>query len=211
MNELELQLQEVCQKIYKVVYINLDHRTDRKESIVNELQKVFSNDKIIRFDAVKDTTHGGIGCTKSHIDVVKMAMEQNWENVLIVEDDMVWKNNTEEGFVTLHKLLEQSYDVIVLGGQKLRFDKKDKTRLINSLTTTAYVVSRHYYEILLNNFEEGLNKFVETKNYHLCAIDQHWNILQRQHNWKGIVPSLCLQTPSYSDIMNKSVHYTNFS
>lgn len=188
--------------IEKVVYINLDHRTDRNESVVNELRKVFPKSKIIRFSAIKDETHGGIGCTKSHIAVLKMAIENNWKNVLIVEDDMVWKDKS--GFAKVENYMKEPYDVILLGGTDMVFDGN---RLIEALTTTAYLVSNHYYETLLSNFEEGLDKFLETRIYNKCAIDQYWIRLQRTDNWRGIMPCLCIQTPSYSDIESKNVNY----
>ena len=43
-----------------------------------------------------------------------MAIQNNWENVLIVEDDMVWKN-FNKGYNTLQNLVNKPYDVILLG------------------------------------------------------------------------------------------------
>jgi glycosyl transferase family 25 len=189
--------------IEKVVYINLDHRTDRMESVVNELRKVFPKNKIIRFSAIKDDTHGGIGATKSHIAVLKMAIENKWKNVLILEDDMIWNNTS--GFVKVENYMKEPYDVMVLGGHSMRFDKSN--RLIHALSMTAYVVSNHYYNTLLANFEEGLDKFIETKTYNKYAIDQYWNLLMVKDNWKGIVPGLCTQKPGYSDIDKKNVNW----
>lgn len=189
--------------IEKVVYINLDHRTDRMESVVNELRKVFPKNKIIRFSAIKDDTHGGIGCTKSHIAVLKMAIENNWKNVLIVEDDMIWKDKA--GFGKVENYMKEPYDVIVLGGHRMRFDKGGK--LINALSTTAYLVSKHYYYKIISNFEEGLDNFLKTYKYSQFAIDQYWKILQKSDNWKGITPSLCIQKESYSDIEKKKVNH----
>lgn len=59
--------------------------------LIEKELKVFPMHKVIRFDAIKDV-EGYIGCTKSHIAVLKMAIEHKWPNVLIVEDDMQWKN-----------------------------------------------------------------------------------------------------------------------
>jgi len=189
-------------EVEKVVYINLDHRTDRMESIENELRKVFTKDKIIRFSAIKDEVHGGIGCSKSHIAVLKMAIENDWKNVLIVEDDMVWKDKS--GFCKVNKFLSSPYDVILLGGTDMKFNKE---RLIYAITATAYIVSNHYFKTLLQNYEESLENFVKTKLYNTYAIDQYWHKLQKQDNWRGVVPSLCVQTPSYSDIEKKNVNY----
>ena len=132
-----------------------------------------------------------------------MAIENNWKNVLIVEDDMLWNNRS--GFVKVENYIREPYDVIVLGGHHMRFDKSN--RLTHALSMTAYVVSNHYYNTLLANFEEGLAKFIETKTYRQYAIDQYWNLLMVKDNWKGIVPGLCTQKPSYSDIDKKNVNW----
>jgi hypothetical protein len=41
----------------KIVYINLEHRTDRRAQIEEVLKDV--SDKVIRFNAIKET-HGGV-------------------------------------------------------------------------------------------------------------------------------------------------------
>ena len=53
--------------IQHAFYINLEHRTDRKEQIENELSIMGINAK--RFNAVC-TTNGAIGCTMSHLKLL---------------------------------------------------------------------------------------------------------------------------------------------
>ena len=76
--------------ISKVVFINLDARTDRKSQAEDELQ-LFLPDKVIRFSAIQDKP-GSVGCSKSHIQILQMAIQENWPNVLIVEDDLQFIN-----------------------------------------------------------------------------------------------------------------------
>jgi len=72
-----------------VVYINLDRRVDRRVQIEAEIAKVaFPNAEIRRFAAIEEKL---AGCVKSHMEVMKMAVEKNWENVLVLEDDFVWE------------------------------------------------------------------------------------------------------------------------
>ncbi|WP_341266116.1 glycosyltransferase family 25 protein [Morganella morganii] len=81
----------------KVVYINLAERTDRQESIEFQMKKAgIPQNKIIRFDAIKNE-NGTLGCTLSHIGVMAMAAEENWENVLVLEDDMIFNDDDESG------------------------------------------------------------------------------------------------------------------
>jgi glycosyl transferase family 25 len=192
--------------IDKVVYINLEERKDRKDSVVNEL-KYFPENKVIRFNAIKNSP-GYLGCSQSHIAVLEMAIINNWNNVLIVEDDMVWKN-FDKGYETLTKLVKNPYDVIVLGAPNPDYERST-LKLKDGQTTTAYLVNRHYFKTLLENFKEGLDNLNKTHKYDLYAIDQYWKKLQREHNWYVIEPALSIQKESYSDIAKVVVNYEKY-
>lgn len=179
-----------------VVYINLDHRTDRRVQIEAELTQKFPVEKIQRFPAIRHD-HGGIGCTKSHIAVLEMAIEKGWKNYLVVEDDAVF-SNFGNGYPLLEKLVENQYDVITLGTVYAKHTSDYK--LLSGQTTTAYIVQNHYYKKLLENFREGLNGFLLTGNYPMYSIDQYWKRIQPRDNWYCVIPSLMIQRPGYSDI-----------
>ena len=100
--------------IKKIVYINLKKREERKEQIENELKmlKIPSN-KIERFDAIVNT-NGALGCSLSHISVLKRAKENKWSNVLILEDDFCSNVNANEWESRLKDVFSEvtEYDVI---------------------------------------------------------------------------------------------------
>ena len=179
-----------------VVYINLDHRTDRRIEIEKELSRYFSIEKIQRFSAIRHD-HGGIGCTKSHIAVLEMAKEKGWKNYLVVEDDAIF-SNFGKGYPLLEKLVEKTFDVITLGTVFAKHTAEYK--LVSGQTTTAYIVQNHYYDTLLQNFREGLNGFLLTGNYPVYSIDQYWKRIQPRDNWFCVIPSLMIQREGYSDI-----------
>lgn len=190
--------------IEKVIYINLSYRTDRKQEIENELLKVFPIEKILRFEAIKHEK-GGIGCSMSHAGALEVAIQNNWKNVLIVEDDLQW-TNFQSGTTLLNKLISNPYDVILLSGHFVRYDKK--TYKLNGCTgRTSYVVSNHYYQTLLDNYKDGLSSLL--KQYiPIYRGDVYWQILHKKDNWFIIMPQLCVQRPSYSDIEKRQVNYT---
>ena len=190
--------------IDKVVYINLEHRTDRKYAIEKELALI-PKEKIVRFPGIYNAQHGGIGCTKSHIEVLKMAIRNNWKNYIVIEDDATWNNCN--GSVQLKNLLQNSYDVILLGHINARYNA-ETFKLDYATTTTSYLVSNHYYKKLLNNFQEGLNHFIQTNIYKNFAIDQYWLSLMKEDNWYCVAPSMFIQRPDFSDIIKKEVNYT---
>lgn len=181
--------------IDKIVYINLDRRTDRRE----HMEKMTScfGEKVLRFPAISEH-YGWIGCSKSHIEVLKLAIENNWKNVLILEDDSEW-NKIEEGYSKLQDFVSKPYDVIMLGGTFLEYNESYKLK--KGSTTSAYLVNNHYFKTLLNNYEEGLKLFVnDVWNTKMYSLDRWWNELQEKDNWYIISPCLIYQTPSYSDI-----------
>jgi glycosyl transferase family 25 len=187
----------------KVVYINLDHRTDRNEHM-KQIIPIFG-DKVSRFSAIKNDK-GAIGCTMSHISVLKNAIENNYENILVLEDDMEW-NNFEDGYQTLKKLASKPYDVIMLGGSFVSYNS-ETYKLNSAKTTTGYLVNKHYMQTLLSNFEEGLSYL--SKDYSMLfdhALDAHWNRLQQKDNWFIVQPPLIYQAPSYSDICQTYADY----
>lgn len=206
--------------IDKIVYINLDHREDRRQI----MQKLFDEgqippEKIHRFSAIKHK-FGIVGCSMSHISVLKLAKEQKWKNVLIMEDDLTWKD-FEENYKQLETLPE--FDVCMIGGQYL---EKSNLKVTGAFYTNAYIVSSHYYDTLLDNFETGLslkldkkmfsfgslekkNKLYENmvnEDYWNC-LDVYWIKLQLRDNWIGI--SMIEQVPTYSDLYNKDVDHAN--
>jgi glycosyl transferase family 25 len=189
--------------IEKVVYINLERRKDRLEQIQQELS-IFPPEKVQRFNAISHEK-GAIGCSMSHIAVLEMAISQNWKNVLIVEDDMQWSNFSE---VILRSLLSQPYDVIGLGGTFVRYNKHTYKASFFS-TTTAYVISNHYYSVLLQNFKEGCQKLIESYEPPKYALDRYWQQIQSRDDWYIIMPPICIQRPSYSDIENTNVNYNS--
>jgi glycosyl transferase, family 25 len=187
--------------IEKVVYINLERRKDRLEQIKQELS-IFPPEKVHRFNAISHEK-GLIGCVKSHIAVLEMAISQNWKNVLIVEDDMQWSNFSEG---ILRNLISQPYDVIGLGGTLVNYNRNTYKASFFS-TTTAYVISNHYYSVLLENFKEGCQKLIESYEPPKYALDRYWQQIQARDNWYIIMPPICIQRPSYSDIENAEVNY----
>jgi glycosyl transferase family 25 len=191
----------------KVLYINLEERKDRKAQIKKELLKVMPKEKIFRFNAIKDS-FGHIGCTKSHIACLEIAINNKYKNILIMEDDAIF-NNYEEGYKLLKKLAKNPYDVITLGNVGAEFDKKTY-KLKSGQTTTAYLVNSHYFQTLLDNYKEGLKLLQETFKMEKYCLDQYWKLLQKKDNWFIVHPALCIQSAGFSSICNQEVDYKEY-
>ncbi len=70
--------------------INLKSRTDRLERAILELDKAKLTG-VERFNAVKveDPQFTKYGCTQSHLEIAKLQVENKWDYVLYIEDDIM--------------------------------------------------------------------------------------------------------------------------
>jgi len=195
---------------YTAFYINLDTRVDRKNQIENEFKKQdFIN--FNRFNAIKNKK-GYIGCSKSHLECLKIAKQNKYPNVIIFEDDFEFLVGKKEFHNILNHLLNIDYDVFILSyNTSLKNIKKTKDALINKIkntqTASGYIVNEKYYDILIKNFEDGLYLLETTDKYSKYAIDQYWKQLQEKDKWFCYIKRIGKQRESYSDIEKRNVKY----
>ena len=185
--------------IKKVIYINLEERKDRKRKCLDILDNLFYNDQIVRLDAIKHDK-GYIGCAMSHLKCLEIAIENNWENVLIVEDDIFYTKNSKN---ILINLIKKPFDFIILGGALIYYNPFNY-KLYRCNSTTAYIVSNHYYKTLKSFWENNLNNLIKTNNFIKYSLDISWHELQYKDNWKIVYPPVFIQKMGKSDIQQES-------
>lgn len=194
--------------IEKIMYINLDYRKDRKNRLTSSFEIVgIPEDKYQRFTAIRHE-NGKYGCLLSHLEILKMAKEKQWKNVLVVEDDMVFNNHPYDfcrlqDFFT-HLQQQPGWDVAMLSGNYYIVHTviPGFVRLEWAYGGNCYIVNAHYYDTLIANFlesKEGIEKNFNTDKFHL---DDHWRELMVKDNWFGIYPCLGYQSNGFSDINN---------
>lgn len=196
------------------IFINLEHRVDRCMQVKHELHCMGIKDPI-RLNAVK-MEYGVVGKTMSHLKCLELAKERNFPQVFICEDDMYCID--VPGMLTRMDAFYKEYgntnawDVLIVAGNNYSPYTILKDGLIqvhNCQTTTGYIVQRHYYDKLLNNYRDGLKKLLkEPEVRHLYAIDAYWKHLQRTDRWLALTPFAASQRPSYSDIDHRVVDYS---
>lgn len=162
-----------------VVCINLDRRKDRWKSFCKAVKDVIPKDKLHRVSGVEGVMlpgygelpwftertgvrsrywGGAAGCMMAHARVIKMAQQNGWRNVMILEDD-ISANVTPEGLSMIHTALTTLTGryLLYLGYAKrvprgLMLKQADSARLwrINgALTTHAYIIPASMYRPLL--------------------------------------------------------------
>ena len=205
---------DIYDKIDIIYYINLDHRTDRNTSFLNEINKIkFPTNKIKRISAIKHD-RGEIGCSQSHIKILKEFISSDYNNCIIFEDDFIFNHNQDIVKNIFQQLFDNKidYDIVMLSGyiQKYKYtDKQFLLKVDNGQTTSGYLLSKKFAKELLNNFIEG-EQLLRTHNksyYTIYAIDQYWKKIQENNNWYIFNPALGKQGESYSDIEKVITNY----
>jgi GR25 family glycosyltransferase involved in LPS biosynthesis len=203
---------DIIPELNNILYINLLSRPDRDKLVGNELKKMGLNGT--RFNAIK-MNNGAIGCSMSHLKCIQMAKEKNWDYVCIIEDDIeflepdLFKNQLKS-FLKKHK----DWDVLLLAGNNmLPYEPIDETciRVHCCQTTTGYIVKKHYYDILIENYKKGIENLMKNPDKpELYSIDRYWFLLQNKDNWYLIIPLSVIQREDYSDIQQKKVNFRKY-
>jgi glycosyl transferase family 25 len=198
------------ENIEHAFYINLETRTDRRQHVETQLQNIGITAN--RFNAIK-LNNGAIGCSMSHLKCLQIAKENNWDHVMIIEDDILFLNpnvfkNQLNKFLQNHK----DFDVVLIAGNNVPpYQKIDDCciKVYRCQTTTGYIVQKHYYDTLINNIKEGVKQLIKYPDQHIVyAIDKYWFQLQEKDNWFLITPLTVTQREDYSDIEKRPTNYT---
>jgi len=105
---------------------------------------------------------GQLGCLLSHINVIKDAIKNNYENILVLEDDIIFHKNFHKEFKKKYRYLiekEKYFDLIYLGCHQ-----KHNWKNINILThyyktkkndgTFAMLINKNIFQDILENYNK---------------------------------------------------------
>lgn len=195
-------------KISKIIYINLERRQDRREQIEQELAAIGLIGE--RFNAINHTS-GIVGCGLSHLAVLKQAEENQWENLLILEDDFQFLVPKE----TLNQQLQAFWDLnIPWDVIMLSYNLSASTpyndligRVTDAQTASGYLINRHFYPKLINMLTQAIPLLESTGNHWEYANDQCWKQLQPISQWFYFMTRLGKQRGSFSDNSNRYMDY----
>ena len=218
--------------IEKIFYINLDKRTDRREEIESDLKKYGLEAE--RYSAVHTPNAGIVGCGYSHLNVLKLAKERGYKNVLILEDDFEFTVSPEEFEESLNQFFEttpnssgdrRSPTELVVGGVNAPLPDYDVCmlayivqeaaeipgntvvgRVLNGQTAAGYIVNVKYLDVLIELYEWAIPLLEQTNEHWNYANDHVWKRLQPKDNWVYMLKRLGKQRDSYSD--NKMCYVT---
>lgn len=199
----------------KIICINLERRKDRWNQSCSEFAK--HGIEVERFSAFDHEEfqniynqydvyqRASLGCSLSHVAVLKSAKSRGFKNVLILEDDAEFHDQFNEIFNQVSPQIPENWNMIYFGpnrGSDCRPIKVSENifRASDLLTTHAYAVNENTYDILIKagqNFIHGIDT-----NY--------VNYVQPRVNCYLINPPLIFQRSDYSDLQMKNVDYVSF-
>ena len=154
----------------KIYIINLKRRNDRKIIMIHKLaeEKIDNYEFIEAYDGkdpeilenynllkkyTKITSSGHFGCLLSHIKAIKKAKKNNYNNIMILEDDIIFNTNFLE---EIKNIKLPNYDILYLGG--LINEKKvflnGWGKVYNIMGAYAYIINKSMYDILLKRLQE---------------------------------------------------------
>jgi hypothetical protein len=192
-----------------VLYINLDHREDRKNHLLQELYRLqVDPHKIHRMRAHLDPLNGHRGCALSHKEALDFAILKKFKKVLILEDDCVFSKKTKEVALAIKRLknLKENWDAYLLGGDLASCEESaysGTVRVRKALRAHAYAVQGKYLPFLRDCFEESYQNLKNCFYFFDAlelAIDRRWQLLQREDRWYAPQKLVAFQGESFSDI-----------
>ena len=190
----------------KIIYINMDARTDRRSALLQEFDRVgFPHDKIIRFPASSYNGCPNSGCLLSHANVLEMAYDMDLQNVLILEDDFVFIDDIQKIHADIKAFFELNipWDVVMLTTCAAVVSEPTNqliSRISSSGNGAGYLVNRSMMLELSTLFKSNVENLYTTKQHWVYQNDILWKTIMPSSQWYMFNHYLGYQKEGYSDL-----------
>ena len=201
-----------------VYYINLDHRTDRKEQFEKEMQKLgVPVSKLVRISGIYNKEFGILGCGLSHKKALETFLASPHTNCIIFEDDFQFTLDSNYVKYLLKSIFREKvpYDVVMLAGNLFKTQKTQwpfLQKVLDGQTASGFLITKDFAPKLVECLSESTvllkdwyDKTKEKK--HEYCNDIYWKKLQPKSNWYIVYPKTGIQRESYSDNEYKVTSY----
>jgi GR25 family glycosyltransferase involved in LPS biosynthesis len=205
----------------KIYCINLDRRVDRwEENCLPQFEKIGLD--VERFSAVDgkelNLPQGSVYSAElagsySHLNALKKAKEDKVKKLLLLEDDVFFKENVNELFESLIERVPNDWDYLFFGGNHVGgyLPITDGVVKINrSYAIHACGIKESSYDIMIQHLENKINKVMSDltiTHKPSVAADYFLGDLHRVLNTYCFLPHLAWQKDGHSDIQGAYMDY----
>jgi len=164
-----------------IIVISLERAKERREKIKKQLADLnleaiimdavdgqnltySQKDKVIKnpttgFRDGETFKPGEIGCIMSTINAIKIAKEKNWDEVIIMDDDIVLSEDFQKGVKFLFRIIPSDWQHIFLGGHIYMapvpvFQPTVIPTYFKVSGSYCYILKKDAYDILLGELSE---------------------------------------------------------
>lgn len=189
--------------------ITLDARKDRWEQAKEEFGKNnIIAEKVSAIDGSKlnlnfpsEIKEGAVGCSLSHLYIMKMAKQLGLSNYLVLEDDVKFIDNFIEIFPHIMNQVPSDWDMLYLGGQHIH--GRNIQRVTENIYKCEYTLTTHSFAVKNTVYDLFIDKLIDiTKPCDVHFAEEHKNI-----NAYVCIPHLTWQRQGYSDVEKQNVDY----
>lgn len=197
-------------KVINGFYLNLKKRPDRNLNMLKELTKTKHN--ILRFEAIDGTnlptpknfkptipnsSNKQYATFLSHLEMLKIAKKNNWDKLLILEDDIELCNDFDERLDFFLNKLPNDFEIAYLGFNDIKETKLKKIDVNISIVENVFGC---FGMVINGNFLDKLINTLETK---FSVIDNViMNEIHPTNKCYSFIPFLVYVKDDYSDIWN---------
>jgi len=202
-----------CWDSVDIIYIlNLEGRSDRYMETLASLSRVAAPlQKVHHYVGTRDLPPY-VGATKNHVDVIRHFQESTHSTCLILEDDIVFTDDTDRVQSSIQSFFQRPYDYTIcflslsrLGDRRPYDDLLSESKQFCT-TSAAYFLTKRTSHAVLAVVDEGLRKITAGEGYqNEGCIDTYWcGRLPHLYFFKN---KLAFQRPSYSNLKKCVVAY----
>lgn len=185
----------------QIYVINLDKRLDRWVDVCGEMEKF--NIPFKRKAAV-ECPNGAEGLMRTMIEIFNEAIDKQFDNILVFEDDAMWKDEDVNGVMeNVVKQVPDDYLMVLLGCQPTNgfsgWYSHNLLPVVNAYSTHAVMYSRKAIQLILaSSFDFPIDNF-------FCS-----QIQMKYGGTYAVHPFLCTQRFGYSDIGKNDINWDVF-
>jgi GR25 family glycosyltransferase involved in LPS biosynthesis len=202
----------------KIFCINMKHRTDRREYSQKLFEKLglivdfipAYNGRQLQIPELGTMPNGhgfnlgGVGCSLTHMHILRMAKYLKLPNFLILEDDVVFSDDFIERFTQTSNYIPADWGVLYLGANHMHWPAEPVNdhwgRCRYSLGAYACAVRAHCYDLIIDRVID----VTKANDVHLAELSQDSLI-----NSYVAIPHMAWVLNDYSDIQQREMDYSH--